>query len=210
MASLLYVKASPRQDRSYSIAVADAFIDAYGQNHPDDRVSTLDVFRDDLPAFDFDAVSAKYRIMHGQKPTEGDRRVWDKIVSVIDTFKAADKYVLAVPMWNFSLPYRLKQYIDILVQPGLTFTVSEDGNYQGLVEDKPVFIAYARGGTYPPGSDFESFDLQKKYLELILGFMGLTDVRSVVIEPALMEGPDVAAERKAAAIEEAKTMAKTF
>ncbi len=76
-------------------------------------------------------------------------------------------------MWNFSIPYRLKQYIDIIVQPGLTFSMDEKGNYIGLVKNKPVFIAYSRGGKYPPGSQQEAFDLQKKYWELILGFYGI-------------------------------------
>ena len=210
MTNVLYIKASPRADRSHSTTVADAFVDAYHQAHPDDHVTTLDVFYDDLPAFDFDAVSAKYKIMHGKDHTAEDKKVWGQIVAVIDEFKAADKYVLAVPMWNFSIPYRLKQYLDIIVQPGQTFTVTEDGNYQGLVEDKPVFIAYARGGAYPPGTDFAAFDLQKPYLELILGFMGLTDIRSVVVEPTLMDGPEAAAKSKAAAITQAREIAQSF
>jgi FMN-dependent NADH-azoreductase len=95
MANLLYIKASPRADRSHSTAVADSFVDVYHQAHPDDQVTTLDVFYDDLPAFDFDAVTAKYKIMHGKEHTSEDRRVWKQIVAVIDEFKAADKYVLA-------------------------------------------------------------------------------------------------------------------
>jgi FMN-dependent NADH-azoreductase len=113
-------------------------------------------------------------------------------------------------MWNFSIPYRLKQYIDILVQPGYTFTVDNAGNYQGLVKDRPVFVAYARGGEYPPGTAGEAFDLQKKYLELILGFMGLSDVRSIVVEPTLAKGKDVAKQRRADAVEKARQMAKDF
>jgi len=210
MAHLLYIKASPRGDRSHSTAVADAFVDAYHQAHPDDQVTTLDVFYDDLPAFDFDAVSAKYKIMHGKDHTSEDRKVWKQIVAVIDEFKAADKYVLAVPMWNFSIPYRLKQYFDVIVQPGQTFTVTEDGNYQGLVTGKPVFIAYARGGAYPPGTDLEALDHQTKYVELILGFIGLTDLRSVVVEPTLMQGPEAAAKSKADAITKARDIAKAF
>lgn len=210
MAHILYIKASPRGDRSHSASVADAFVDAYSRTHPDDQVTTLDVFYDDLPAFDFEAVSAKYKILHGKEHTDEDKRVWAGIVSVIDEFKAADKYVLAVPMWNFSIPYRLKQYIDILIQPGHTFTVTTDGNYQGLVTGKPVFIAYARGGTYPPGTEMEAFDFQKKYLEMALGFIGLTDIHSVMVEPTLMNGPEAAAEGKAAAITKAREMAQTF
>ena len=64
MANLLYIKASPRGDRSYSGAVADAFIETYSKAHPGDPVTTLDVFYDDLPAFDFEAVTAKYKTMH--------------------------------------------------------------------------------------------------------------------------------------------------
>jgi FMN-dependent NADH-azoreductase len=210
MANVLYIKASPRGERSYSIRAAEAFLDAYRQKNPDDQVTTVDVFEDDLPAFDFKAASAKYKIMHGQEHTENDRKTWDAVVSVIDKFKAADKYVLATPMWNFSIPYRLKQYIDIIVQPGLTFTITEDGQSQGLVGDKPIFIAYARGGAYPPGSGREGFDFQKPYLEMILQYSGLTDIRALAVEPTLMAGPEAAAESQAEAIAKAREMAAAF
>jgi FMN-dependent NADH-azoreductase len=210
MSELLYIKASPMGELSYSIAVADAFVDAYLQAHPDDKVRIVDIFKERLPAFDFKAASAKYKIMHNKEHSPEDRRIWSGIVSIIEEFKSADKYVIAVPMWNFSIPYRLKQYIDIIVQPGYTFTVDNAGNYQGLVKDRPVFVAYARGGEYPPGTAGEAFDLQKKYLELILGFMGLSDVRSIVVEPTLAKGKDVAEQKRTEAIEKARQMAKDF
>ena len=206
MSEVLYIKGSPRTGRSHSVAVADAFIDSYRQTHPDDNIKTIDIFKSDLPAFDLAAATAKYKIMHGQEHSEQDREIWAKVVLVIEEFKSADKYVMAVPMWNFSIPYRLKQYIDIIVQPTYTFSVTEDGNYEGLVKDRPIFIAYARGGEYRVGSATEAFDLQKRYLELILGFIGFSDVRSVSIEPTL----EVAKQRQAAAVEEAKQMAKVF
>jgi FMN-dependent NADH-azoreductase len=112
-------------------------------------------------------------------------------------------------MWNFSIPYRLKQYIDIIVQPGYTFGVTQSG-YEGMVKNKPVLVVYARGGEYKPGGPAETFDLQKRYLELILGFMGFTDIRSVVVEPTLAAGPDAAQKAKAQAIEKAKQIAADF
>ena len=210
MANLLYIKASPMGKLSFSITVADAFIDSYCQTHPDDKVKTVEVFEAPLPAFDFEAASAKYKIMHNKEHSQADRQIWGKIVSIIEEFKSADKYVMAVPMWNFSIPYRLKQYIDIIVQPGYTFAVTADGNYEGLVKNKPCFVAYARGGEYPSGGDNEAFDLQKKYLELILAFIGFSDIRSVVVEPTLAGGPDIAKQRGAEAIEKARQIAKEF
>jgi len=210
MSELLYIKASPMGELSYSIAVADAFVDAYLQAHPDDKVRIVDIFKKRLPAFDFKAASAKYKIMHNKEHSPEDRRIWSGIVSIIEEFKSADKYVIAAPMWNFSIPYRLKQYIDILVQPGYTFTVDNAGNYQGLVKDRPVFVAYARGGEYPPGTAGEAFDLQKKYLELILAFIGFSGIQSVVVEPTLAKGKDVAEQKRTEAVEKARQIAKDF
>jgi FMN-dependent NADH-azoreductase len=210
MSRLLYIKASPMGKLSYSTAVADAFVEAYKKAHPKDEVKVLDLFSANLPAFDFVAASGKYKIMHGKPHSAEEKTAWEKVVAAIDEFKSADKFVMAVPMWNFSIPYRLKQYIDIIIQPGLTFSVDEKGNYIGLVKNKPVFVAYARGGRYPPGSQQEAFDLQKKYLELILAFVGLDNIRSVAVEPTLAEGPEVAQKQKAEAIEKAKEIALTF
>lgn len=210
MANLLYVKASPMGDLSYSTAVADAFADAYSQAHPQDQITNLDLFYEDLPAFDFEAASAKYKIMHGKPHTEREKQVWDRIVGVIDEFKSADKYLFAVPMWNFSIPYRLKQYIDVIVQPTHTFTMTPEGAYQGLVTGKPVLTIYARGGRYDAASGTEEFDLQRKYFETVLRFIGLTDIRSVIVEPTLAGGFDLAAQEKAKAVEKAREMAQKF
>ncbi|HUT84127.1 MAG TPA: NAD(P)H-dependent oxidoreductase, partial [Thermodesulfobacteriota bacterium] len=167
MSKLLYIQASPRGQRSHCITVADAFIEAYKQKRPDDEIVTLNVFEASIPSFDGLTVHAKYTILHGRSHSNEELEVWKNVEKVIEQFTSADKYVLAVPMWNFSIPYRLKQYIDLLVQPGYTFTYSEDKGYEGLIVGKPLLAVYARGGEYPAGSEAEAFDLQKKYVELI-------------------------------------------
>lgn len=210
MARVLYIKASPRGERSHSVAVAEAFLDAYRAAHPGDEVRTLDLFTADLPAFDGLALQAKYAILHGRKPSVEEQAAWGAVEAVIAEFKAADKFVLAVPMWNFGIPYRLKHYLDLLVQPGYTFSYDPAKRYTGLVTGKPAFIAYARGGEYPEGTPAEAYDLQKKYVETILGFIGFSDIRSVVVEPTLMGGPDVAARRQAEAVARARALAGAF
>ena len=207
---LLYIQASPRGKRSYCIAVADAFVKAYRQKHPDDEIVTLNVFDTVIPEFDGLAVQAKYTILHGKQHSKEELQAWKEVEKVIEQFISANKYVLAVPMWNFSIPYRLKQYIDLLVQPGYTFSYSEDTGYQGLVVGKPMLVVYARGGEYPAESEAEAFDLQTKYIELIFGFMGFEDICSVVVEPTLQGGPDVAAVRHQEAIDGVKEMATDF
>src|SRR4030042_4828540 len=195
MSKVFYIQASPRIERSYSIAVADAFVSAYKQANPKHEVMTINLFKKDLPSFDGLTVQAKYTILHGQKHSPEELAAWKKVEDVIAEFKSADKYVMAVPMWNFGIPYRLKQYLDIIVQPTYPFSFSPKEGYKGLVLGKPIFISYSRGGAYEKGSAAEAFDLQTKYLQLILGFIGFTDIRALVVEPTLA-GPDVAKKKR--------------
>jgi len=210
MSRVLYIQASPRGKRSHCITVADAFVEAYKQKNPDDDIMILNVFEASIPNFDGPAVQAKYTILHGKSHSKEELQAWKEVEKVIEQFTSADKYVLAVPMWNFGIPYRLKQYIDLLVQPGYTFSYSEDIGYQGLVVGKPMLVVYARGGEYPVGTEAEAFDLQTKYIELIFGFMGFEDICSVVVEPTLQGGPDVAEARRQAAIGEVQKIGADF
>lgn len=189
MSKVLYIRVSPRGKRSYSNAVADAFINAYKMQHPEDEIVTLDLFNMDLPPFDGHTIDAKYAVMHGEKHTPEQREAWRVVENFIEQFKSADKYVLATPMWNFGIPYRLKHYLDILIQPGYTFTYSPEEGYKGLVTGKPIAVFYARGGEYTVGSDYEFYDLQTKYVDLILRFIGFTDIRPSIVEPTLMNPP---------------------
>lgn len=209
MARLLYVESSPRKDRSASVAVARAFVDEYLRTHPDDGVDTLDLWAEDLPPFDGMALDAKYRILYGKSPGPEHEEAWGAVRAVIDRFTAADKYLFSLPMWNFGVPYRLKHYVDVLVQPTYTFSFSPKEGYRGLVTGKPAAVVYARGGAYPPGTPGEGMDFQKRYVELVLGFIGFTDVRPIVVEPTLGK-PDAVAATVEAAKEAARRIAAAF
>lgn len=208
MSTLLYVQSSPRGERSYSVQAAQVFLDAYRQSHPGDKIVTVDVFTKKLPAFDGFALQAKYSIMSGNKHTPEEKAAWSAIEEVIAEFKAADKYLFAVPMWNFGIPYRLKHYLDVIIQPGYTFSFSPAEGYKGLVGAKPTAAIYTRGGAYPSGTPYEAYDLQKRYLEVALGFMGITGIKPIVIEPTLHEGPEGAKKKLAAALVSVKETAK--
>lgn len=185
MSRLLYIESSPRKKRSASIEIATVFLDEYKKTHPTDEVEVLDLWHTEIPEFDGDVIDAKYSIMHGQAQTEAQRKAWRKVEQLISQFKQADKYLFSLPMWNFSIPYKLKQYIDVIVQPSYTFTFSPEQGYKGLVVNKPAALIYARGGDYHEGSGAESLDLQIKYMETILKFIGFSDLRYIVVEPTL-------------------------
>ena len=209
MAKLLHIESSPRKDRSASIAVARAFLDEYRKTHTGDTVETLDLWKTELPSFDGDVINSKYVIMHGKEHTPEQKKAWGAVEKVIAQFKGADKYLFSLPMWNFGIPYKLKHFIDVIVQPTYTFSFSPAEGYKGLVTGKPAAVVYARGGAYPPGTPGEGFDLQKRYMELVLGFIGLTEVRPILVEGTLGK-PEESEKSKAGAIAQAKSLAASF
>ncbi|OYP30479.1 FMN-dependent NADH-azoreductase [Rhodopirellula sp. MGV] len=205
MAKLLSIESSPRKKRSKSISTANVFLDAYRDSHPDDEIVTLDLWDRTLPEFNDFALDAKYQVMHGQEFTDPQRDAWQTIVDLCEEFKSADKYVISLPMWNFGIPYKLKHYIDLIAQPGQTFTFDPATGYTGLVTGKPITVIYSRGGAYG-NEQAKAMDLQKGYMDLVLGFLGFTDVQSILVEPTL-GAPDAVASVEAAAAEQARELA---
>lgn len=206
MAKVLHIQSSPRGDGSYSIRVAREFLAAYQQKHPGDTIETLDLFAADIPVFAAPHAEAKYAVLGGAEPRDEAERAWKRVIDAIDHFKSAELIVISAPMWNFSIPHRLKDYIDVIVQPGLTFSFSPEEGYAGLVTGKKAVLILARGGDYSEASAAR-MDMQKPYLETILAFMGITDVRTIIVQPTLMGGLDLAEERIAQSIAQAKALA---
>ena len=208
MTKLIYVESSPRKERSHSIRVARAFLDEYSKKNPMDTIEVIDLWSKALPPFNEDRLNAKYSIMHGQAPTPAEEEAWKEIESLFDEFNQADKYVFSVPMWNFGFPYTLKHYIDLITQPGLAWSHSPEEGFKGLVQGK-VLAIYAAGGSYEVGGETEAFDLQKPSFESWLGFIGLTEVERLVVEPTLSPPEDLQS-LEGKLIDAAKQLAQSF
>src|ERR1700676_1636539 len=191
MSKLLYIESSPRKLRSKSIEVAEIFLAELQKSHPSVEIDKLDLWATDLPPFDGDTVEAKYAVIHGQPHSPEQAKAWNRVEAVIERFKSADGYLFSLPMWNFGIPYVLKHLIDVIVQPGLTFSFSPDEGFKGLLTNRRAVAVYDRGGSYGPGSGAEGYDLQGKTLSGILGFIGITDLASIFIEPTLAAPADV-------------------
>jgi FMN-dependent NADH-azoreductase len=111
-------------------------------------------------------------------------------------------------MWNFSVPYKLKQYIDIIMQPGLLFRAGP-GGLEGLVKNKKMFCITTRGNDYSAGSFMHQFDFLEPYLRSIFSIAGITDVSFVNAQP-LDYDRDLTENALGKAGEEAKALALTL
>jgi FMN-dependent NADH-azoreductase len=211
MTKLLYVEGSPRKHRSASIEVCWSFLDAYRETHPDDEIETLDIWASDLPAFDGAALEAKYAGLAGVPLSGAQQAAWDCIRKLAHPFLTSDKILLGVPLWNFGIPYRLKQLIDLISQKDVLF--SFDGSaFAGLATARKAAIVYARGLDYQTAETVtpaEEFDFQRPYMRAWLRFIGVPDIVEVIVEKTLFS-PDIDDQTRAVAKHEAATLAQIF
>ena len=202
MTRLLYISVSPRGERSASFQAAQVFLDALPRGV---TVEHIDLFERELPEVTLEITAAKQKAFIGMELTAEEARQWAAIVDLVDEFKAADHYLMAVPMWNFNVPYRFKQYIDLLTHPGLTFTRDENGP-RGLVSGG-VTLVYSRGGDYAPRDGRpDPFDFQSPYLKTWLGVIGLGPIDEVLVQRT-MAGPEGVARSVAGATAELQALA---
>jgi FMN-dependent NADH-azoreductase len=177
---LLEIQSSPRGKSSDSISLTQSFIEACKTDNGSLVVDTLNVWHEQLPEFDSDAIGAKYKAVKHETMTEAESKVWERIQSLIQRFQNADRIVLGTPMWNFGLPYKLKHLIDLVAQRNYLFTY--DGKQYGpLLNVEKAIVVYTRGSRFLEGTPIppSRFDHQTTYLDFWLRLVGVRDLRSV-------------------------------
>ena len=185
MTRVLYIQASPRGGRSASAHVAEAYIDALRKKGKVE-VDTLDVWQEDLPAFDGPALSGKYAGLSGTPLTEEQTAAWTAIHDLGRRFREANQIVISVPMWNFGVPYKLKHLIDLVTQKDVTFLFGESG-FDGMLKSHRAVLVCARGLGYGEGGlPEDKLDFQNAYLTAWLNFLGITDIHTIKVEKTLL------------------------
>lgn len=204
MKKLLHIVATPREEQSRTLQISEVFLETFQQKHADWVVDELNLVKEELPSLTMQRVDGKYVLLAGKELYGELKEMWEEILLHINRFLSADLYLISTPMWNFSIPYCLKQYIDIIVQPKYLFRYTQTGAVEGLVKNKKMAVITSRGGEYLYPESL-NLDHQEPYLRAIFGFVGITDIDFVIAQPM-----DMQKELQIERIQQAKEMAKTL
>jgi FMN-dependent NADH-azoreductase len=182
MPKLMHLACSPRVD-SESAAGARIFLDRFRRARPDWDVDVMDLWRDSLPEFSGPLLDAKYARIRGLAFTDAQRDQFAVAERIAVRFALAERVLISTPMWNFGIPYKLKQWFDVIIQPGLTFRFDPSQGYVPLLKDRATLVILASGSDYTTGMNRGRTDLATPYLREALRFIGIKDVRFVPIGP---------------------------
>ena len=205
MTRLLHIQGSPRGERSRSANIAATFLARLAERRPDLQVETLNVWQADLPAFAGPEIEARYAVLHGIPASAEQAGAWAGVAVEAERFAGFDAYLVSTPMWNFGLPYRLKQYVDLITQPGALFSAIPEGQAFGALTGKRAWLIATSAWTYGPESGVAHLDFQASYLRAWFGFCGIAELQAVLAAP--MFGPQDVVE---AAVARAKLQAEAL
>lgn len=171
MSRVLYIKANIKPEgQSRTFKVSDEFVEEYKKNNPNDEVVTLDLYKENI---DFLRPEDLEKLF-GSKDEESKNHPKLKYAY---QFAEADKYIIAAPMWNLSIPAILKAYIDYVSVSGITFKYTAQGPV-GLLNNKKAVHIVSRGGDY----NNSPYEMGDRYLKIILGFFGITDMKTIALD----------------------------
>src|SRR4051812_13503452 len=208
MSGLLHISASPRGTESISAAIAETFVEEYLATHPGQVVDRFDLWDGTLPEFGPAAAHAKMTVFGGGTPEGEQAEAWAAAVRTFERFDSYDRYLFSVPMWNAGVPYILKQFIDVVSQPGMVFAFDPEKGYTGLLRGKKAAVVYT-GAVYGEGRG-PAFgnDFQRPFFEDWLRWAGIPDVEAVEFRPNLATADADAGRR--AALARARDLGKAF
>ncbi|WP_425804570.1 FMN-dependent NADH-azoreductase [Desulfitobacterium sp. Sab5] len=211
MSIVLYITANPKAvEDSYSLSVGDAFLKEYQQINLRDQILKLDLYQLEIPYIDLDVFNGWGKLQQGrdfkQLTTEEQNKV-GRINDLCDQFVNADKYVFVTPMWNLSIPPKMKAYLDTICIAGRTFKYTESGPV-GLLTHKKALHIQSRGGVYSEGPT-RDFEFGDKYIRALLTFLGIPSIESIIIEGTAQD-PTQAEAIKSKALQRGVQVAKEF
>jgi len=176
---ILHLNSSGSDERSWTGIASKMFFTAYKSRNCHHIIKEVNLWDKELLQYDLSHVASKMRMVTGEdKPS--DKENFEPVEKMVKTLFSADKLVVSCPMWNYSIPYVLKQYIDCVVQPGMTFRETSSGP-QGLLTGRLLLLITSSGGDYSTGS-MKALDYQVPYLKDIFGLIGFTDVTHIYIK----------------------------
>ena len=187
---VVHIIGSPRGERSRSRAIAEELLAALDGA----EVSELDVWTQALPPLDGAMIESRYRLINGLEVDPAFAEQWQALRDMVDHLMSFDLWLFSVPMWNLGLPYRLKHFVDCIIQPTMAFTNDSSGSVTCHGTNKVAVIVAAGALDTRPEGPLAALDYTVAHLDQCLRiYFGLSEVHEIRVMPTFGDGTAVEA-----------------
>lgn len=208
MEKLLVINAHPMvdADSSISLQVLHHFLETYREMNPEGPIEQIDLYRETIPCIDRTFLSLHDKRRSGEPLTEEEQALDSRMTEILQQFKRAKKYVIAMPLHNFNIPSKLKDYMDNIMIAKETFAYTDKGSVGLLKDGRNVLVIQASHSILTNHDWYTEVEYSHKYLKAMFNFMGV-DYQIIRAQGSYFWGKD---EVLAQAFREAESVAASF
>lgn len=201
MSKVLFVNACVREEKSRTLKLARAFLEAYVQRHPEDSVTERNLMKERLEPL-YPETLAQQAVMEQAKQFD------HPMFAIAREFVAADKLIIAAPFWELSFPAILRIYLERASAVNLTFGYDEDGQHRSFCRAEKLLFITTRGGNYSSGEK-ASLEMGERQMEALSRHFQIASFQCLAAENLDDQRYDAAVIMEQALMR-AKAMAETF
>ncbi|MED4170295.1 FMN-dependent NADH-azoreductase [Priestia megaterium] len=212
MNKTLIINAHPKVDdtSSYSLKVFQHFLTAYKEVISDsETIEQINLYSDVVPMVDKTVLSAWEKQRNEQELTSQEKEVTDRMSEVLHQFKSADTYVIVLPLHNFNIPSKLKDYIDNIMIARETFKYTDTGSVGLLKDGRRMLVIQASGSIYTNHDWYTEVEYSHKYLKSMFNFLGIEDYQIIRVQGTALLEPNEVLEKAYKEVEEAASRLAT-
>ena len=181
----LIINAHPdfRNTAHYSIQLEQAFLQHFRSRFPEDTVDIINLYDMVIPQATVPELLGIWE-KQAQHVTLSAReqQLFAINQQLLQQFKDHHRIVIAMPLHNFNVPARLKDYIDNILVARETFRYTENGSVGLMTDDYRVMLLQASGSIYTRNDRYTPMEFSRLYLDKmfteIMGFDQFEIVRA--------------------------------
>ncbi|MBP3963023.1 FMN-dependent NADH-azoreductase [Paenibacillus lignilyticus] len=181
MNKLLIINAHPKVESASSVStnVLQHFVKTYKEMNPSDSIEQINLYSEEVPAVDQTVLSAWDKLAKGEPINAEEQKVTSRMAEILQQFKSANKYVIAMPLHNFNISSKLKDYMDNILIPRETFKYTENGSVGLLKDGRSLLVIQGSGAVYTNNDWYTEVEFSHKYLKSMFQFLGVEDYQII-------------------------------
>ncbi|MGW9019395.1 FMN-dependent NADH-azoreductase [Priestia megaterium] len=181
MSKTLIINAHPKIESasSFSLQVLHRFLEIYKEQNPTETIEQINLFSDEIPVVDKTVLSAWGKLANGEEIHDEEKRVTGRMSEVLQQFKSAKRYVIVMPLYNFNIPSKLKDYMDNVLIARETFKYTETGPEGLLTDGRSVLVIQGSGGVYTNNDWYTKVEYSHQYLKSMFNIIGIEDYQII-------------------------------
>lgn len=179
----LLINAQPdfRNQAHYSMQLQQLFINQFKKTFPNEQLTLLNLYDLDIPQLtEADLLGIWEKQAQHLQLTPWEQHHAEISEQLLAQFMDHHRIVIVMPLHNFNVPTRLKDYLDNILIAKKTFKYTEDGSVGLLTNDYRVMLLQASGSIYTNHDRYTNLEFSRLYLDaMFTNLMGMSSFQIV-------------------------------